>query len=173
MRRRVGTDVDVFFTPAHCSGFEFNEMCSGCQDFPDIRTVVAPLHNGHFVAPILHGLMILVVDDDPVVRGLYVFVLQTAGATVISSALASEAVQLIDLRTPDAVVTDLQMPVRDGIWLLGEIRDRLPGVPVIAVSGHIDVAGLRDLQRLGFADVLAKPLGLSELTKAVARVVGR
>jgi DNA-binding NtrC family response regulator len=123
--------------------------------------------------PTLRGLRILVVDDDPAVRGLYVVVLQQAGATVTSSGLASEAVNLIDLEVPDAVVTDVQMPTHDGIWLLRELKARLPRVPVIAVSGHIDVVGLVDLQRLGFADVLTKPLGLSELTKAVARVVGR
>jgi len=123
--------------------------------------------------PTLRGLRILLVDDDPTVRGLYVVVLQQAGATVTSSGLASEAVNLIDLEVPDAVVTDVQMPTHDGIWLLREIKARLPGVPVIAVSGHIDVVALVDLQRLGFADVLTKPLGLSELTKAVARVVGR
>jgi DNA-binding NtrC family response regulator len=126
-----------------------------------------------FVEPRLRSLRILVVDDDPAVRGLYVVVLQQAGATVTSSGLASEAVKLIDLQAPDAVVTDLQMPTHDGTWLLREIKARLPGVPVIAVSGQIDVVGLVDLRRLGFADVLAKPLGLSELTEAVARILGR
>jgi DNA-binding NtrC family response regulator len=121
----------------------------------------------------LHGTRILIVDDDPVVRGLYAFVLQEARATVISSGLAIEALGLIDLREPDAVVTDLKMPDRDGTWLLGEIRHRLPGVPVIAVSGHLDRSGVDDLRRLGFAAVLRKPIGLSELTNAVARAVGR
>jgi DNA-binding NtrC family response regulator len=121
----------------------------------------------------LQGTRVLIVDDDPVVRGLYAFVLQDARATVISSGLATEALGLIDLQEPDAVVTDLQMPGRDGIWLLGEIRHRLPGVPVIAVSGHLDMSSLVDLHQLGFSAVLRKPIGLSELTNAVARAVGR
>ena len=121
----------------------------------------------------LDGLRILVVDDDPIVRGLYVSVLQDAGAAVVSSGLAAEAVELIDLQAPDAVVTDLQMPEHDGIWLLKELTARLPGVPVIAVSGHLHDAGLVDLQRLGFFDVLAKPIGLSLLSKTVARAAGR
>lgn len=123
--------------------------------------------------PMLDGLRILVVDDDPVVRGLYVSVLQDAGAAVVSSGLATEAVDLIDLQAPDAVVTDLQMPERDGVWLLDELRTRLPGVPVIAVSGHLHDRGLVELRQLGFFDVLAKPIGLSLLTKTVARAAGR
>jgi two-component system, NtrC family, response regulator GlrR len=122
----------------------------------------------------LHGLRILIVDDDPTVRGLYALVLQDAGAAVVSSGCASEAVRLTDLERPDVIVTDLQMPERDGIWLLDEMRTRLPSVPVIAVSGHLaEVPSLLDVERLGFADVLRKPIGLSELTKTVARAVGR
>ena len=122
----------------------------------------------------LNGLRILLVDDDPTVRALYTLVLQEAGATVVSSGRAAEAVELVDLEIPDAVVTDLDMPERDGMWLLGEISARLPGVPVIAVSGHVDDFDSRvNVKRRGFADVLAKPIGLSELTKAVARSVGR
>ena len=121
----------------------------------------------------LNGLRILVVDDDPIVRGLYVYVLQDAGAAVVSSGLATEAVALIDLQAPDAVVTDLQMPEHDGIWLLRELQTRLPGVPVIAVSGHLHETGPVDLQQLGFFAVLAKPIGLSLLSKTVARAAGR
>lgn len=143
------------------------------EELPDSRVVVPALHRRFSVEPPLRGVMTLVVDDDPGVRGLYVVVLRQAGATVTSSGVASEAVKLIDLCAPDVVITDLQMPTHDGIWLLREIKARLPGVPVIVVSGHIDSARLVHLRRLGFADVLAKPLPLSELTKTVARVVGR
>jgi cyclic di-GMP phosphodiesterase len=125
------------------------------------------------VEPILRGLMIFVVDDEPAVRRLYVLVLEQAGAAVASSGLATEAVELMRLRSPDVVVTDLQMPTHDGIWLFRETKSRLPNVPVIAVSGHIDESRVDDLRRRGFAEVLRKPVLLSELTNAVARVVGR
>jgi CheY-like chemotaxis protein len=91
----------------------------------------------------------------------------------VSSGLATEALQLIDFDAPDAVVTDLKMPEHDGIWLLRQLKARLPDVPVIAVSGRLHDAGLLDLRRLGFFDVLAKPIGLSILTETVARAAGR
>lgn len=125
------------------------------------------------MAPTLRGVTALVVDDDAGVRSLYVVVLRQAGATVTSSGVASEALELIDLQAPDVVVTDLHMPTHDGVWLLRQVKARLPGVPVILVSGYIDDAQLAQLRRLGFADVLAKPLPVSELTHTVERVIRR
>ena len=121
----------------------------------------------------LGGLNVLVVDDDPTVRGLYTTVLRHAGAAVTSSGVATEALALIDLQTPHVVVTDLRMPGHDGIWLLHELKSRLPSVPVIAVTGHVGSAERDGLLRLGFAEVLAKPLPLSDLATTVARVAAR
>ncbi len=121
----------------------------------------------------LAGVTILVVDDDPGVRGLYVTVLRQAGASVMSSGVASEAVGLSELQPPDVVITDLRMPGHDGIWLLGELKTRNPGLPVILISGHVEESRRDKLLELGFANVLTKPLPLSDLANAVARVVDR
>lgn len=121
----------------------------------------------------LRGLRVLVVDDDPQVRALFVEVLRQAGAIVESSGLAAEAVKFFDAGTPDVVVTDLRMPVHDGVWLLHEAHRRAPAVPVIAISGHVKDFDVRRLRSEGFADVLAKPLPLDELTNSVARVAAR
>ena len=120
----------------------------------------------------LQGLNILVVDDDPRVRGLYAIVLREAGATVTASGTAAEAVQLADLRPTDVVVTDLRMPGHDGIWLLHQLKSHMPTMPVIVVTGDTE-AGDEDLSSLGFAKVLRKPLILSCLTATVLEVVRR
>jgi len=121
----------------------------------------------------LHGLIVLVVDDDPTVRGLYATILRQAGAIVTSSGLATEAVALVDLQAPDVVVTDLRMPGHDGRWLLRELKSRIPSVPVIVVSGYVAPADHDELLGLGFAEVLAKPLPLTDLVATVARAVQR
>lgn len=131
-------------------------------------------HHRFFVAPTsLAGVTILVVDDDPSVRGLYVTVLQLAGAIVMSTGVASEAVGLIELQPPDVVLTDLRMPGHDGIWLLRELKARSPGLPVILISGHVEESRRDKLLELGFANVLTKPVPLADLANAVARVVDR
>ena len=121
----------------------------------------------------LQGLRILVVDDDPHVRALFVEVLRQTGAIVESSGVAEEAIKFFEAGTPDVVVTDLRMPVHDGVWLLHEIHRRAPTVPVIAISGHVKDFDAKRLRSEGFADVLAKPLPLDELTNSVARVTAR
>jgi CheY-like chemotaxis protein len=121
----------------------------------------------------LQGLNILVVDDDPRVRGLYAMVLREAGATVTASGAATEAVQLADLHVPDVVVTDLGMPGHDGVWLLQELKRRMQALPVIVVTGGLEGLGRDDLLNLGFAETLRKPMVLSHLAATVARVVGR
>jgi CheY-like chemotaxis protein len=121
----------------------------------------------------LQGLNILVVDDDPRVRGLYAMVLREAGATVTASGAATEAVQLADLHVPDVVVTDLRMPGHDGVWLLQELKRRMQALPVIVVTGGLEGLGRDDLLNLGFAETLRKPMVLSHLAATVARVVGR
>jgi DNA-binding NtrC family response regulator len=121
----------------------------------------------------LQGLNVLVVDDDPRVRGLYAMVLREAGATVSASGTATEAIQLAELHPPDVVVTDLRMPQHDGLWLLQEVKRRMPGIPVIVVTGAVDAQSDDRLLSLGFAESLHKPLVLSQLTEAVARVVRR
>jgi CheY-like chemotaxis protein len=121
----------------------------------------------------LQGLNILVVDDDPRVRGLYAMALREAGATVTVSGAATEAVQFVDLHPPDVVVTDLHMPGHDGVWLLQELKRRMRTLPVIVVTGGLEAVGRDDLLSLGFAETLRKPLVVSHLAATVAHVVGR
>jgi CheY-like chemotaxis protein len=121
----------------------------------------------------LQGLNILVVDDDPRVRGLYGIVLREAGAVVTASGTAKEAVQLAELHPPDVVVTDVRMPGHDGIWLLHQLKSRMPTIPVIVVTGAPDAPSLDELQRLGFAEILRKPVVLSRLAATVAHVARR
>jgi DNA-binding NtrC family response regulator len=121
--------------------------------------------------PPLQAVSVLVVDDDPRVRALYAMVLLEAGAKVTTSGTAAEAVQLADLHPPDIAVTDLRMPAHDGVWFLREVKARMPAIPVIAVSGDPDAPGRDDLLRVGFAEILYKPVGLSQLVMTVARVL--
>lgn len=100
-------------------------------------------------------------------------VLRQAGATVMSSGVPTEAIGLIEPQPPDVVITDFRMPGHDGIWLLRELKARRPDLPVILISGHVEESRRDDLLELGFANVLMKPLPLTDLASAVARVVVR
>ena len=60
------------------------------------------------------------------------------------------------------------MPGRDGIWLLRELKARMPTVPVIVISGNMESMARTQLLDLGFAETLRKPLPLSDLVRAIA-----
>ena len=84
-------------------------------------------------------LRILVVDDHLATATMLEEYLSTLGATVFTAGTAQQAFSLVDAQRPDVVLTDLQMPREDGLWLLHEIRalpQPLGVIPVYAITGH-------------------------------------
>lgn len=82
--------------------------------------------------------LILIVEDDPLVRMVAADTLQDAGYRVIEATDADEALVLLDAR-PDvrAMVTDVRMPGElDGIGLSIIVAERFPAVGIVVVSGH-------------------------------------
>jgi DNA-binding NtrC family response regulator len=68
---------------------------------------------------------------------------------------------------PDVIVLDLNMPGMDGLMTLKEIRKIDANVPVIVLSGHLNIALSRDVMRLGAAEFLQKPCSIEDLTFAI------
>jgi CheY-like chemotaxis protein len=114
--------------------------------------------------------VILVVEDEVLLRMDAIDLLEEAGFEVLDAANADEAIVLLETRMDIAVVfTDLQMPgSMDGLKLAAAIRDRWPPVKVIATSGHYD-------NRNGYLETgerfLLKPYSGTELTNAVSMLV--
>jgi YesN/AraC family two-component response regulator len=67
-----------------------------------------------------------------------------------------------------AVITDLFMPEMDGIETIAALRQRMPGVRVIAISGRSGVDYLTVAKELGVSHTLRKPFEIDELLKALA-----
>ena len=78
---------------------------------------------------------------------------------------AESALDLMVVGSVDLVITDIALPRMDGCALVARIRDRWPGVPVIAVSGYV---GGKDVEEFGFDSFLHKPIDLQELRGTVA-----
>ncbi len=81
---------------------------------------------------------LLVVDDDDDVRDAVVLALESGGYTVLRAADGTEALRVID-EHPDLielVITDLNMPVRDGEELIEDLAKAHPALPVVVVSGY-------------------------------------
>ena len=86
------------------------------------------------------GATVLLVEDDPEVRGLFSRFLERAGYTVIEAADGRDALETFDARSADIdlVITDVVMPNVSGPALTSAIRARRPDVKVLFVSGYAD-----------------------------------
>jgi PAS domain S-box-containing protein len=123
----------------------------------------------------LAGLRILVVDDEPDSRDFVAFVLQDAGAEVISVSSAAEALLSIAQTAPDLLVSDIGMPEMDGYMLIRHIRTQLGAqgreLVAIALTAYAGEGNERQVLQAGFDKHLSKPIDPSELVATVARAI--
>jgi DNA-binding NarL/FixJ family response regulator len=104
---------------------------------------------------------ILVVDDEPVVRGLVAELLSGAGHEVVTAATGEEALALLD--GVDLLVCDVGLPGVSGEAVAETARTRRPGLPALLMTGDPAESS---------PGGLAKPFAPSELLAAVAAVLG-
>ncbi|WP_395014718.1 response regulator [Dongia sp.] len=110
--------------------------------------------------------VVLVVEDEPLVRLDAIETLMRAGYRVIEAANADEAIAILEIRRDiRVVVTDIQMPgSMDGLKLAATIRDRWPPIALIVTSGQI-VLRERDIPERG--RFLQKPYSGPRLVEAI------
>jgi DNA-binding response OmpR family regulator len=114
---------------------------------------------------------VLVVEDDPSVRGLLHTLLTGEGYEVATASDGLAGLVKASSAKPDLMLLDLMMPDLGGVRVLEELRGdpSLADVPVIVVTGKLEaVPSLRAL--LGEDNVFVKPFGVSELLERVAAV---
>lgn len=115
---------------------------------------------------------VLVVDDSPVERRVAGRVLaDRGGIEVVYAADGVEALSAIERETPDAVLTDMQMPNMDGLTLVEEVRRQFPLVPTILMTAHgSEEVALAALQR-GAASYVPKRNLARDLVETMRNVL--
>lgn len=116
----------------------------------------------------LRGGRVLVVDDQEPVLKVIVRVLDRAGYEILSASNAEEAMAEARGRngTIDLLVTDVGLPDVDGVALAGKIRELLPGVAVLYVSGYSDQRVTEKIAHDRTVHFLEKPFTVRELIDA-------
>jgi two-component system OmpR family response regulator len=112
---------------------------------------------------------VLVVDDDPAIRGLVGDALREEGYTVDLAAHGREALEAMRVRRPATVVLDLMMPVMDGFSFIEEChKERLcTDVPIVVISAVQDA--LRRITEVPVHACVAKPFDLDDLVRVVGQ----
>src|SRR6267142_327092 len=115
---------------------------------------------------------ILIVDDEAPVRALFADFLAEK-YICITAASSDEALTHMTEAAYAVVISDMQMPGRNGVELLREIRSRYPDTAVIMVSGTDRPQRIRDALQVGAFDYLIKPCELDVLALSVERALER
>ena len=118
---------------------------------------------------------ILVIDDDAIMRDLMGDWLEAAGYAVRKAANCTAGVAELERGSPALVVSDMWMPGPCGAAAIHWIRQKHPGLQVIAVSGQFNSGegcSAGDALKAGAARALPKPVKRAELLGAVAELVG-
>jgi two-component system OmpR family response regulator len=116
---------------------------------------------------------VLVVEDDPSVRGLLDTLLSSEGYAVQTAGDGTAGLVKASVQRPDLIIVDVMMPDLGGIRVIEELRvtPGLADVPVIVVTGKVEaLPGLRD--QLGQDRVFLKPFAVEELLVRVAELTG-
>ena len=119
--------------------------------------------------PVAHGspITILIVDDDADLREAMGLVCERSGFDVRLAPDAEAALHAIEESVPHLVLTDLRLPGKSGLDLLGEVRARHPRLPVIIMTAFGSDDVIERAGRLGAYTVLTKSVLRMDLVKVV------
>ena len=117
---------------------------------------------------------VLLIDDDRHLRKMLCRVLAREGHTIIEADNGRAGLTRLREKRADLVITDILMPVQDGIETIIVIRRDFPDVKIIAISGggiHMNSVYLSYANTFGANYALAKPFASGELLEAVRRTL--
>jgi len=117
------------------------------------------------------GAHILVVDDDPDLLRLLSMRLSGAGYRVTATASAEEALVKIAMERPQLVLSDVQLPGKDGLALFDAIRVQHPSLPVILLTAHGTIPDAVEATSRGVFTYLTKPFDGKALLDIIANAL--
>ena len=120
------------------------------------------------------GRCVLLVDDERPIRDVMRRLLERQGFRVLSAGNGAEGLELFGAHRDEVclVLTDVMMPVLDGVALCRAVRDMDPAVRLVVMSGLTDEKRMRELQALGVTEFVTKPSDARELMAAIQRAFG-
>ena len=116
---------------------------------------------------------ILVVDDEPGMREFLEIMLQKDGYIVKTASDGSEALDKIDTTLYDLAITDIQMPVMNGIDVLKKINEKSPDTTVIMITAYASHETAIEAMKLGAYDYITKPFKIDEIKLVIKKALDK
>lgn len=116
---------------------------------------------------------ILIVDDDEVVCTQLKRLYNHTGYQVVTTRSAEEALERVTLGDVDLVVTDVRLPGLNGVGLTKRLKESLPDVAVIVITGYPDIGSAVELLKQGASDYIVKPFSAATVLESTKSVLER
>ncbi len=116
---------------------------------------------------------ILVVDDEPNIRDILAETLINLGFHVLTAEHGVAALSVIKREHVDVMLLDMRMPLKDGLSLLTEIKDMLPSLPVVIITGLASHEEVEEALRIGAFSCIRKPFNIETLKTEVEKALTR
>ncbi len=116
---------------------------------------------------------IVLIDDEEDIREVVRMTLEDAGYIVHTAADGRSGLALVHDRTPEIVITDIRMPVMDGLAVLEAVKKELPDTEVIIITAFADIDLAIQALQLDASDFVTKPLNYGALHLALKRAADR
>ena len=120
--------------------------------------------------------LILVVDDEAMIRHVLRVTLETVGYEVVEADNGLAAIACVAKQKPDLIIMDIIMPIMEGMEAIFEIRQRYPDVRIVAISGGGQIHAkdiLDSTEGLDIMGTMKKPFKPKEILKMVAEVLAQ
>lgn len=113
---------------------------------------------------------VMIVDDEPLIRSMLREVLTGAGYVTYTAGDGYEAINLLEVNSPDVVLVDHQLPDTDGLTLQRRIKEIDADIKLIFMSGSHDEDLLMAAQKGGASAILRKPFDITILLDMIDRL---
>ena len=114
---------------------------------------------------------VLVVDDEVKMQRILEIMLQDMGHEVLRADNGQVALEIAEDQSPDLIITDMRMPVMDGLTLLKKLNERGPLPPVIVITAHGTVNNAVEAMKYGATDYIIRPFEVETVELAVTRAL--
>lgn len=116
---------------------------------------------------------ILVVEDDPELGRLFSRVLERAGYMAVTASDGREALETAEREYIDLVITDVMMPVMDGVEMTRRLREANSTLPILMITARGDFNAKQDAFFSGVDDYMVKPVDVNEMVLRVGALLRR